>query len=1585
MSNRKLTHAVQQLFQQAGRMAKAFNKGLMSWLLRGLLLLGRQPLLSRAGFVLPTVVLLLLVVSLTVGSLTFRTLSRTQEAIGERQQRVIYNAATPAIDRAKAKLEFMFDNTQDTRYPGGVPRELYLLGMMLNDGRDLNEDGFVVPHFPEDQPDVDPYTFPGETRLNLSNEGGLASIDTDNAWSFPVDLDNDGTVGGPNDGVIAYSILFQTPPDQSELRLRDPIDVLARSRNLQVRNGPLSNIGQPDSACLRFDPDDPGASDFQAERGWFRDPSSGPATLRKNFQVNALVKYNDTAKTTVATLEFSQDRKINRGNKWGAWFRNDLEIFPGDQLNWNGAMHTEGSLIAGGAGTKFRSFLISSPGSCLYSKENSEITVGNYATTTAADGTPINGEKLFQGQAIAATVRDSGNDGGTTYFDIFSDPNPIQATAAETQFVPTKDSVLGSTPAPVDYTLDPVVLQTKGESAPRGAESANPMPQRDPLWQGEPESFPLKGRIYNQREEAPYVDDSYRADNRYGPKPKFRNELGKLQDIPGFLGDRIADVPVLTALVAPGSAEEEPGLDGYWERRARAQGLRVIVGQRLELGNPFGWNFGINETAPYPLKEEPLRPWSCTAGGAGCTNQARQRRTLYDNLAAVQATAIYHAFDQLPNDDDSIDTPLACLATTVHPGTGYTLERSATFENLNYDLAFDPTAKKTPSFTYPGGNPANFPLINTDFFRGRGTNGWEFAPPDIEALKTASTPLRLALQNLAYFAGDPYGGAPSFMNEGLPAGGSLPDNRVHPYPSLAMWGDYSILRRVLKLMETGSYDDLSPADKATLHTASCTLGMLAYNIQYLRYYNPYGNTSLLTRLRAYIDALPTLSPPSPTITTPPSQSSPPSTPEEIIAGLEKWRDKAILNTASLGEIEELNRMVYTAQMIMTREQVIRDLEWGFIGSPGASAIEYSDDCSGILASSGLLSLCSSVPHYPILYSLFPTSNHGDLTQKTRDSRDLQTPNLGFIGGINSGSELYKEIATTPDSLGDNAIGLIALKPRTLDQWQLPHVTGVTGDNPNNNRDTLIRVCADDKPCMETSYLQKPLPGAGGGGQLVQVGFKDSALFNGRELLSVRVLDMNLELMRNNGDFLVGGDRWLPKSGIIYAFREDAVSESGIVRKKTGDFISCDTEAKLRTATCWMNTAEVDANSSTDPPLNPENLISPKPVDYFPDPDRRPNGFRLRKGIDLGRPGDQGRGMTLVSDNPVYIQGNFNLHQDDGGVALEEFNPPLLSDTYSNFYNRTGVNGKFAQYTEDRWRPAEILADAITILSDNFCDGSAQDAILTAAKIDPATVPISMGPAGTPTTLFSTKRYGCQGNPTNITSYLTLNRPNSNPTPSSTTFRNRWLRVNKGETIFRDDTLKLGYYDDGRSPIRINQVGNPIRDSGTPYTATSYYPISKPEYRSISATPNAQRVNAILVSGIVPSRTGQSYGGLQNFPRFLENWEGKRLYISGAFIQLNFSSYATGPFDQDRFDVSASLPLEGKNANEYNKYYAPPTRRWGYDVGLQYAPAGPLAQRFITLEKIRSEFYDEPPADDPYISNLCSALPVLPDQPPIICP
>ena len=83
------------------------------------------------------------------------------------------------------------------------------------------------------------------------------------------------------------------------------------------------------------------------------------------------------------------------------------------------------------------------------------------------------------------------------------------------------------------------------------------------------------------------------------------------------------------------------------------------------------------------------------------------------------------------------------------------------------------------------------------------------------------------------------------------------------------------------------------------------------------------------------------------------------------------------------------------------------------------------------------------------------------------------------------------------------------------------------------------------------------------------------------------------------------------------------------------------------------------------------------------------------------------------------------------------------------------------------------------------------------------------------------------------------------------------------------------------------------------------------------------VNAALVSGIVPTGGGNYSGGVENFPRFLEDWTGKTLTYYGSMVQLYPSDQSKGTW--------------GK-ANVYGA----PLRRWYFDNNFKLAaPPGSL--------------------------------------------
>jgi hypothetical protein len=1773
MSDRKLAKKLQPILKQVWKLSRRLTKASINWLLRTVFLLNRRP--RVAGFVLPTTVFLILVVSLTVGALTFRSFNSTSRTIGNVQSRQIYNAATPAIDRARAKLDYLFG--KDNRLPSGTPSEEFIIGMLLNEStRPIGDRGIEVLRLPTTSPN--PYTLGGETRIDINKDG-----EPDNAWVY-----EDG------DNLVVYSINFSTP-DQTAANPLGPVALLTLDDQQKadgnpdgpyVRSGPQSN-----SSAVKCRTKGGGA---KVEQGWFQDVSN-TSILRKRFQVDAFVvnKTKLTAGNPVnfTTLEFLQDYKLDRGNKWGAWFKYDLDAVSGSPMNWNGAMHSEGNIFMARAGGNFNSFLISATQSCLFKPEsNSEISVREFRKDPSlpnSDPKQINGGVEFQGIIASAELgQDTKYQNGQRVYKYkagggYEGPDINTGNDWATE---AKD-VLG-------VSTDPVKLLTEDIQQARTADVTNTGAIVDPI---KPTDFNPGRFTSSSTSSQPYVDDTYRADNRYGPKVRYNSAI-KIPD-GSKVGDIIAGVDKDALTNNPPSASsDQPGLDGYWERRTFKDadtstskvytgGMRILVGERLELGNPYGWV--APQDRPVGTTPQDLTVPTLTAGNGtfdnlrsktytsvsvtdanlskdnsddpgdplyppyaytGTVNDNRkhenkQRRALRDNLAAVQAATVYH----YKIGDGR--TPAACLALTAHPGSPYTLRQSVNFS----------ASKAT------GGSD---PLI--DFFYGKGTNGWEFTPPDI-----TSPAMQTALANLANFAGD--------YDAATKTGGAFPPTqeagKIHPDPTLTMWGNFSNLKRAIAT----NVADRSPADQSYLETAGCMLGMLAYNINQVQAFDPTNaaNQSKLVKLANMLRMVmngrvgtPTegdfeVLPKSALATYGYSNTEPfqPEkynprdydrvTPDMFLAALRErikfdgatdlendptyqlgvlihehyqirrdrtygFRPSPAANTWNYNPY--LTRLpssnpdpAYTALNINTKNKptlwssacdpnifkvdttatgkagaAVLDLSSdaaarrlalsrlcgtvippgavhdfpgdnnypsasaggletygtppapglvidpaslvpGFVNpTPPGNPVKVSEDVTRIALSkdvpgTGNLTFSSPsatpiktaaatdtrqrralvAPKFPSLYYIFPEFIH-DKDGDTSGGVDHRQPGESTLAALPAAFQPWKEpyldaanaydyqvvngIATTDadEDYGtpDSSIGLptgvtsfkykpfrvfvakdqsidLGVAPTPIGSWVLPTIAAPTATALNPNR----IVAAD--------------------GTIAAIPFQDKVVFNGREWMPTRALDIDLDMLRTTA---VGtDDTWLPVSGIVYAFREDAVREDAIARPAGSD----------------SYTNATTPGSETDPVLNPAFNVSTKPVDFVADPDRRPHGFRLRNGAVLKRGGavtddNNFRGLSLISDQPVYIMGNFNLHQPNtGGGRLEEFmeqlpaNPADYITDDKKFYDRSTPDVRFADPKQDLWRPSEILADSVSILSDRFCDGSAIDTFMTAgprpsgneggisentnssSNADAKKIYTNGSKKGaqvyndTDKALFGSAK-GCLNDATaGATSFLNQNRPQE---PLKDGWD--WVRENPGDPIY--------------SPIKISRNGNGLIAKGTsvPVEYSSANDIDiKGNYmdnknstnsgaRALQRIPQNEEtgVNVIMVSGIVPAQKFQGYGALSNFPRFLENWDDGRssLRFAGSFLQLNFSNYATGPFDDDSWEPGQT-PIAGREVLPYR----PPARLWGYDVGLQLAQASPAASRFTTLSNEKNEFYTEPSGSDAYMKNLCNALKAQP--------
>ena len=115
----------------------------------------------------------------------------------------------------------------------------------------------------------------------------------------------------------------------------------------------------------------------------------------------------------------------------------------------------------------------------------------------------------------------------------------------------------------------------------------------------------------------------------------------------------------------------------------------------------------------------------------------------------------------------------------------------------------------------------------------------------------------------------------------------------------------------------------------------------------------------------------------------------------------------------------------------------------------------------------------------------------------------------------------------------------------------------------------------------------------------------------------------------------------------------------------------------------------------------------------------------------------------------------------------------------------------------------------------------------------------------------------------------------------------------------------------------------LSNNWDPALSTSYYR---------DRIPTNTEVNVSFLTGDVAADVaGRNHqGGLENLPRFLEDWRGREMKIRGSMIQMWRSRYATADYT-------------------YAKYYTAPSRNWGFDTDLndpnKLPPGTPMIRIF----------------------------------------
>ncbi|MGB3419713.1 MAG: hormogonium polysaccharide biosynthesis protein HpsA [Dolichospermum sp.] len=353
-----------------GFLAKKQIKRGLNWLLRSILRTQKKQKITNAGFVLPTVVMVSLVVVLLTTSIMLRSFNRRENANNVRVNESVMTAATPAIDRGKAKISKLL---QDKTLPKTTPTDDDLYNALVKN--------------------IDKYTFGDETKLTLSLQG-QPSLQT--AWRFPVDTDSNGKF----DSYTLYGIYFKTPPvvNGQYSRARNALE----ARNVPVVKGTLNaNCGSTDTIVV-------------GNTGWVRQDNE----IKKAFFVyTATARITDPPNTDYEVyngnipaslgraIEYQQDRVQTPTNNNAVVYDDDLELNSDTKLN--GGVFTNSNLLAAGSVSNLRLYQVSSQASCFYKPKNAKIIVGgNLALGKFTDASDTGGATvdLYQGKTSNVTT-----------------------------------------------------------------------------------------------------------------------------------------------------------------------------------------------------------------------------------------------------------------------------------------------------------------------------------------------------------------------------------------------------------------------------------------------------------------------------------------------------------------------------------------------------------------------------------------------------------------------------------------------------------------------------------------------------------------------------------------------------------------------------------------------------------------------------------------------------------------------------------------------------------------------------------------------------------------------------------------------------------------------------------------------------------------------------------------------------------------------------------------------------------------------------------------------------------------------------
>ncbi len=1208
MYKSKLSKVIVALLRRIAGVTRSGANRLMRAMLRSLMAMGRRANLPVAGFVLPTVTMVLLVVILLTIAITLRSFDRANTARNVRVNQQVLAAATPAIDRAKAKIQYILGPGKPT---ASTPSDQELYRAMSEYPANLDPA----------KPDL--YTFGGEERLILKfpvNDGSnLTLIDPkaplvtgtaptikeneaiNTAWRYPVDTNNDGKF----DTFTLYGIYFRSPKTE---RSRKPLD--ARTRPMRLGNlNPACTQGEGTVASLVGDSgwERIGAK-FQ--KSFFVYTVNVPIT-DKDIQENGLdatfKAFQGT--TSISALEYQQDQSRIPLSNNAVVYEDDLDISPGPPLNLNGRIITNSNLLIGGvrdASSVITLFQVSSKNSCFYDRENSKIVVGGNVVNGSATNTktqPVN-VHLFKSVSEA---KEPDADG------LKIDPDNQSVDKDKTSLDVMYDNQVYST------RLDALVSGTLPANDPVAVKQAKNQTRDQAL-----EDY-FKERL----RKVPFVENDLTINGAIeGSQDTLRPKSSwSLPNGTATLGTEIGVGGI--KIIANQLKSRNPGEIGAADSETNL-GERIVVGNNLPAQRWDGTKFlGINDT-------QQVNDTATWEGKTGTAKDAIRTRTpQVTKLGEVGAT---------DRGNGTGEEPVDVKGQPVDFKDGFweqaAVEKPKTFLDSVGGLRVITSAgvyDRTNSFLPP---PKWVDVTNGKTLTAGATTFYDDPATPSPAVEKYPVvwPDSMPMSPLGP-------GSRVFNNSSVAAGGIAPGN----------WGDWDPAWSSAGVGLPDPQDNSPNFVKENATAKQFAKGDLRMRATAVYH---YALNTPVPAAGAQLDQTP-------------------------FACVSSYYDPSTASTAR--NIEDLDDVSGEGSFLIkspdgdvprVSPDVIRGTRQKFIGSnngitygfpkrprPGKSNL---DKITGLLT--GGDQILDAQANFVFPDGRFANGPLRTALQVEATKRTLAQNSA--IDSTNCALDILKgDITPAPALIPHGAIQEVAfLNGR--------EIKAIDRDDPDTIVNEAFTLSSPDAgPAKLTGNYNQPL--------------------EERQPLEIRATQLNIEALRGK---TIGTNEWLlPNSGIIYASRDDALPDR--------------------------------SDRSTD--VQKSKRLSPS--DYLLDPTRKPNGIVLIKGQALFRGGAaptkppslndlvKEKGLTLVSNLPAYIKGNFNLHGNIPPVkpgdpppvfkAVEEFTDTVTTPDWKNFYTRNKkLNPDFACRAGDQrlpdcggdyWRQANVLVDALTLLSDNY--------------------------------------------------------------------------------------------------------------------------------------------------------------------------------------------------------------------------------------------------------------------------------------------